>query len=162
MTACSAASVAHIRSSTARLESALLLHHAGFSAPPPPPAWADVTSGNASRAAVPTTIVFRGEIKNTPYFHVPVRFQRAASSCSAWIDRPAYLMQVRYGQNLQICCVVPVRRGFAEHVNRHAMQLHSLRSSVCICYLCKRMPFIVWERPSGLSTVSEVVRGGTD
>jgi len=71
--------------------------------PPTEEHWVDIISGNTTTAQLPTMIVLKGDLHNTQWFYLPVEYLPATEhqpNCASWINRMAYLLQVRYSYNV--------------------------------------------------------------
>ncbi|GAB4816509.1 hypothetical protein N2152v2_003555 [Parachlorella kessleri] len=70
---------------------------------PTQPNWVDIVTGNATGPEPPTMLLLKGEAKNTKWFYLPVKYFSAAkgpANCRGWVDKPTYLLQVRYSWNI--------------------------------------------------------------
>ena len=63
--------------------------------------WVNIIKGNGSQPRPPTMVVLYGSgLDKHEYRYLPVRYVRAGASrapvCTQWVDKPTYLLQVRY------------------------------------------------------------------
>ena len=66
---------------------------------PPGEHWVDMVSGNASTPDLPTMLVVKGDLHKTKWYYIPIYYRPAEENpayCKGWVEKPTYLMQVRY------------------------------------------------------------------
>jgi hypothetical protein len=71
--------------------------------PPPEEHWVDFISSNTTSPRPPTMIVIKGDLHTTKWYYLPVKYVRADElqpRCKAWVEKPSYLLQVRYSYNI--------------------------------------------------------------
>lgn len=71
---------------------------------PPPNQVMDLIGSNTSRPTPPTMVILRGEVYGVKAYELPVRYRRVsdadAPTCRGWVQAPAYLLHVRYANNI--------------------------------------------------------------
>ncbi|KAL6781333.1 hypothetical protein ACKKBG_A10715 [Auxenochlorella protothecoides x Auxenochlorella symbiontica] len=70
---------------------------------PPAERWVDYISGNSTTPDLPTKLVIKGEVTGILTYYMNVSYVPAAEEqpvCKGWIEKPAYLLQVRYASNI--------------------------------------------------------------
>lgn len=71
--------------------------------PPTKEHWVDFISGNTTDPAPPTMLVIKGDLHTEKWYYLPIEYLPASQHqfvCKSWIEKPAYLLQVRYSYNI--------------------------------------------------------------
>jgi hypothetical protein len=79
-----------------------VFYGAGFS-PPYKEHWVDFISGNTTAPLLPTMLVVKGDKHGPRWHHLRVEYVKASEQqpeCATWVDKTAYLLQVRCARGL--------------------------------------------------------------
>jgi hypothetical protein len=62
--------------------------------------WVDFISSNGTHPTLPTTLVIKGDKHASKWYYMPIEYLEAgaahAPACKGWLEKPTYLLQVRY------------------------------------------------------------------
>lgn len=71
--------------------------------PPTREHWIDFISGNTTSPDPPTMMVIKGDLHSSKWYYLPIEYVPASEQqpvCKDWIEKPAFLLQVRYSYNI--------------------------------------------------------------